>query len=407
MIGMRWPWPFRTEQKALSSPTDEELLIFTGGVSVPGLISRTEAMTVPAVQRAIALISGSIASFDVLVEKLDGETWTRDTEHPTAKLLAGAPNDWQSTHELLRDLIATALTVDRGGIALANRVDGKVVELIRYEPAHTAVDYSTDGRLEPSFKINNLPISADDIVHLRGPFSRCPLSLALESATLLKALEKQSRNLMQRGARPGGVISTSKSVGDTGVGKMLAGWRAAHEGPDNAGRTAILWDGATWSQLSLSAVDAQFIETWKFAILEVARHFGVPPQMLFDFDRATWANAEQAGKEWLASLELWMRPLEAALRRALFTDDERAVYRIRFDRDDYSAVDLTARATAIASLISSRVLNPNEGRDWLGMPPRDGGEEFANPHTGASQPGQTPPKPEPSTDLDEEDDADR
>ncbi|MCR5856566.1 phage portal protein [Mesorhizobium sp. J428] len=400
---MRFRWPFlRTETKSLSSPTDEELLIFTGAVPSAGLISRTEAMTVPAIQRAIALISGSIASFDVLVEKLDGATWSRDTDHPTAKLLAGAPNDWQSTHELLRDLIATALTVDRGGIALANRVDGKVVELIRYEPTHTAVDYSTDGRLEPSFKINNSPISADDIVHLRGPFSRCPLSLALESATLLKALETQSRNLMRRGARPGGVISTQKSVGDTGAGKMLAGWRAAHEGPDAAGRTAILWDGATWSQLSLSAVDAQFIETWKFAILEVARHFGVPPQMLFDFDRATWSNAEQAGKEWLASLELWMRPLEASLRRALFSDEDRATYRIRFDRDDFTAVDLTARATAISSLISSRVLNPNEGRDWLGMPPRTGGEVFANPNTGSNQPGTAPPK---SDDEDPTDDA--
>ena len=145
-------------------------------------------------------------------------------------------------------------------------------------------------------------------------------------------------------------------------------------------------------QVALSSVDSQFLETWKFLILEVARAFRVPPQLLFDFDRATWANAEQAGKEWLASLEFWMAPLEAAMRRALFTEDERRTYRIKFDRDDWSNVDLTARATAIASLISSRTLNPNEGRAWLDLPPRAGGEEYANPHTGASQPGAAAPQ---------------
>lgn len=393
MIGMRF-WPFRLDKKSLSSPTDEELLIFTGNAPAAGLIGRAEAMTVPAIHTAIALISGSIAAFDVLVERREGDQWHRDDKHPVAKLLADAPNDWQSTHELLRDLIATALTVDKGGLALANKVNGKVMEVIRYEPANFTVDYSTDGRLEPSYRINNSPIDAGDVVHLRGPFNRSPLSLALESATLLKSLEQQARNLMKRGARPGGVIESPKNIGDEGSKKMLGGWKLAMEGPNNAGRTGILWDGATWKQLMLSAVDAQFIETWKFCIIEIARHFRVPPQMLFDFDRATWANAEQAGKEWLASLELWMRPLEAALRRALFSDDERPTWRIRFDRDDFTAVDLVARATAISSLVSSRVLNPNTGRDWLGLPPYAGGEEYANPNTGSNQAGGTTQEPD-------------
>lgn len=376
---MRW-WPFRTEQKSLSAPTDEELLIFTGAMPSLDLIGAAEAIRVPAIQSAIRLIAGSISSFDLLVERKAGDAWMPDQKHPVAKLLADQPNDWQSLHELLRDLIATALTNDRGGLALVNRVDGRVVEIIRYEPAHYVVDYSGDGRLEPSFKINNLPVDPSNIIHLRGAYAHSPLTMALSTATLLRALETQARNLMRRGARPGGVLETPKALGDDGVKRMLKGWTAAHEGADSAGRTAILWDGTTWRQMTFTAVDSQFIETWKFAILEVARCFRVPPQMLFDFDRATWTNAEQAGKEWLASLELWMRPLEAAMRRALFSETDRPNYRIRFDRDDFTNVDLTARATAISSLISSEVLNRNEGRDWLGLGPRSGGDEFGNPH---------------------------
>lgn len=103
--------------------------------------------------------------------------------------------------------------------------------------------------------------------------------------------------------------------------------------------------------------------------------------MIGDLSRATWANLESKHREfWSTTLEPWLLALEAAMRRALLTAEERARYVIRFDRDDFGRADLSARATAINSLIASRVLNPNEGRAWLGLAPRDGGEEYANPN---------------------------
>lgn len=395
---MRWPFRSRPapEVKSLAAPDDELREIFGSAPASGYAAGLATALSVPAVQRAVALISGSIASFGLLVERRDGGEWRPDADHPVAKLLAVGPNDWTSTHELVRDLIATALTTDKGGLAFVNRVGGAVQEVLRIEPAHYVVDYSGDGLLQPSFKISNRPIAAGDVIHLRGPFNRSPLSLAADAIGVAKVMEKHAGNLFTRGARPGGVIETPKSVGDEGVKKMLKGWKAAHEGADNSGRTAVLWDGAKWVQMTLNSVDAQFLELRKEQVVEIARAFGVPPSMLYEMGRATWANAEQAAKEWLASLELWILPLEAAMRRALFLPDERANLRVRFDRDDFSAVDLTARATAINGLIASRTLSPNEGRDWLGMPPRDGGDIYENPNTGASQPGGSePPAPAP------------
>jgi HK97 family phage portal protein len=175
---------------------------------------------------------------------------------------------------------------------------------------------------------------------------------------------------------------------------MKAAWQAAFGGSDNAGGTPVLYDGGEFIPLTMNSTDAQFLEMRKFQLVEVARAFRVPPQMLYELDRATWSNAEQMGREFLTySLEPWLLTLEGAMRRALFTADERQTHRIRFDRDDLTRADLTARATAISSLIASRVLNPNEGRDWLGLGPRDGGEEYANPNTGSNQPGAAAPQP--------------
>jgi len=377
-----------SDTKSLGTPTDEEIAVLTGVPVGTFGIPLSTALTVPAVQCAVRLISEAAASLDVRVERRVGDVWERDLAHPVALLLADQPNAWSSTYDLVRDLVATALTNDRGGVAWVNRIGAEVREVVRYEPSHVTVDFSQDGRAEPSYRINNRPEPAANIIHLRSPFSRSPLSLAADAIGLAKTLETHAGNLFKNASRPAGIIEMEKSLGDDGLKKMKAAWKAAHEGADNSGKTAILWDGAKFRALTLDSTDAQFLENRTFQILEIARAFRVPPAMLFEMTRATWSNYEQQGKEFLTyCLEPWLRALEGAMRRALFSADERSTYRITFDRDDLTRADLTARATAISSLISAKVLNPNEGRAWLDLAPYDGGEEYGNPHINPDAPG--------------------
>jgi HK97 family phage portal protein len=227
--------------------------------------------------------------------------------------------------------------------------------------------------------------------------------LAREAIGVARVMEKYAARLWGKGARPGGVISTAKSVGDDGVKKMLAGWKAAHEGSDASGKTAILYDGAEWKQMTLSSVDAQYHQLRLFQLQEIARAFNVPASLLGDLTRATWSNSAEMQRQFLLlCLEPWLQAVESALRRALFLKEDRRKYAVRFDRDDFSNVDLAARATAINSLVASRVINPNTGRAWLGgLAPYEGGEEYANPNTGTSQPSATPaPEPDKGDDVD-------
>lgn len=154
---------------------------------------------------------------------------------------------------------------------------------------------------------------------------------------------------------------------------------------NSSGRTAILYDGAEFEPFTFTSVDAQFLENRQFQIEEIARAFNIPAPMVGDLSRATWSNSEQKGREFLSyTLEPWLRGLEGALRRALFNDEERADHVIRFDRDDLTRADLATRATTINSLIASQTINPNEGRHWIGLPPREGGYDFMNPNISAA-----------------------
>ncbi|MGE0853639.1 MAG: phage portal protein [Hyphomicrobiaceae bacterium] len=356
----------------------------TFGITGTAGVHGTGALHQPAVAAAVRLISESVASLDIgLFERgPDGSV----EEHPALDLLRGQANPWTSGYELTRDLVAAALTYDAGGLAFVNRVGGEVREIVHYDPGQIAVAYAVTR--EPTYTLGSENLSADAVLHLRGPFSKSPTTLAREAITAAAAMERHAVRLFQNGARPGGVIEFPKALGDEALKKVRAAWRAAHEGAENTGRTAILWDGAKFVAATFNSVDAQFEQLRRFQLEEICRVFGLSPSMIGDLTKSSYANAEQKSKEFLSyTLEPWLRALEAAFNRALLNEDERSELTFRFDRDDLTRASLTERATAISSLISSRTISPNEGRDWLGLPQRDGGNEFANPNTGASQPG--------------------
>ncbi len=388
-------WPFNrksappVETKAAGS-TDDEILGMLG--STAGLcVSPAQALSVPPVANAIKVISESVATAALTVKRRVGAEETDVPDHPALKLLTGQANGWTSGYELLRDLVITALSQDRGAMAWVNRVGGEVREIIRYEPNIITVEYASTGSGEPTYRIQGRVMQSADVIHVRGPFTRCPLSLARDAISAAKAMELYVRAFWSNSARPGGVIEFPKDVkiGDNGLAKLRSAWRAAFEGSDKAGSTAVLWDGASFKQMTMTSVDSQLLELRNYQTSDIARAFGIPQHMVGLLDRATWGNYSQAAREYITSTVLpWMRAVEAALNRALLTPEERGEYRFCFDLDDFSQGDLGERATAISTLITARVLNPNEARDWLGMPPRDGGNEFANP---AITPGPSAP----------------
>ena len=384
-------WPFTSkaatpEQKSLVSPDAAMEALFGITPTVNGIsVSHSQAMQVPVVANAVQLISEAVASLDVYVKRIEGADEIDVPGHPVLDLLRNEPNEWTSGFEMIRQIVVDALKSDAGGMVWVNRVNGEARELIRYRQGVLGFDIDTDTG-ERKYRIGNRPVPARDVVHLLPPLGRAPLTLAREAIAIAVALDRHAGRLFTRGAKPSGALKFTKGMGEDAVKKIIQSWRAIHENPDEiGGRTAILYDGAEFEAFTFNSTDAQFLENRRFQIEEIARAFNIPAPMVGDLSRATWSNSEQKGREFLSyTLEPWLRGLEGALRRALLSDDERQSHVIRFDRDDLTRADLSTRAAVINSLIASRTINPNEGRDWLGLPPRAGGDEFLNPNISAA-----------------------
>lgn len=397
------------ERKAL---TDEQILDMLGGglptnAGIP--VSAETALRVPAVASAVRTISEAVASLDCRVVEIAGDRTETVVEHDVTALVRDEANDWTSGFELIRQLVVDALCRDAGGLAWVNWTNGKPVEIVRYRHGYVMADQNSESG-EPVYRIQGRIVPSQQIVHVRGTFDKAPLMLAREAIGVAMVMEQHAGRLFGNGARPSGILKTEKKLGDEGAKKAIAGWNAAHEGSGNSGKTATLYDGWDFQPITINSVDSQFQQLRLFQLQEIARAFNMPASMIGDLSRATWSNSAEMQRQFLAlCLEPHLKAVESALRRALFLKEDRQRFAIRFDRDDFSNVDLAVRATAINSLIASRTINPNEGRAWLGgLAPYEGGDDYANPNTGASQPdvsansGENPPKPDPAND-DEED----
>lgn len=383
------PFSFARETRSLAEPSIDDLLTFGITPTASGVaVSPEAALRVPAVAAAVSTIAGAIASLKIgIVELAPDGTATAAPAHRMNELLRGAANDWTSGFELIRSLIVDALCFDAGGLAWVNRVNGEVREVIN--PASGVITCDRDSvTLVPSYRWQGRPIAAKDIIHVHGPFPRAPLSLAREAIGVAAIMESHAARLFGSGAKPSGILTSPKPVGDEASRKIASAFRSAFTGVENAGKVPILWDGMQFTPTVLSSVDNQFQELRLFQLQEIARAFNIPAPMIGDLTRATWSNTEQMQRQFLMlTLEPWIRALESAFDRSLFSGEERGRFAVRFERDDFSNVDLSARATAVSSLISSRTISPNEARAWLDLPPRIGGNTFENPNTGASQPG--------------------
>ncbi|MGO4389440.1 phage portal protein [Microvirga sp. 2YAF29] len=384
----------------LSSSAGELLALFGGGPATASgvAVGGESALKVPAVACAVRSISEAIAQLPIITYKRgDNGSKERATDHPAYGLLHDDASDWQSAYDLKLQIQVDAL-IQGNGYGFVNKVGGKPREIIRLKPGTVSVQ-DDDGI--PKYLLNEgkrgqRVIPLDQIIHIRGLSTdgitgKSAVRLAAEAIGIAAAQEGHAARLFGSGGRPSGVLKVPGKLSKETVGRLRASWEAQHAG-GQSGKTAVLEEGMEFTAISFNSVDMQFLELRTFQIQEIARAFRVPPHMLMELGRATWSNSEEMGRLFLTfTLMPWIKQWEGAIRRAVFSKDERATYFAEYLTDDLARADLSKRAESYQKLIAARVINPNEARAAENRPPYDGGNEFINPNvTATPAAGNTP-----------------
>ncbi|WP_172125424.1 phage portal protein [Devosia sp. 919] len=347
-------------------------------------VTPKSAMQVPAVSSAVELIAEAVGTLPIELFVRNAKGKEADPAHPAFRLAHDEANDWTSAAELRTQLTRDALLHDNGGFALANRTGGgRVVEFIRVNPA--SVELKTDEATgEPFYMVRqgrkNVRYEYRDVLHIRAFDDAAPITRARNAIGLAMSLEQHAARLFARGARPSGILKHPGKLGAETAKRLKEGWQASQSG-DASGGTALLEDGMDFQALTFNSVDSQFLEQRRYQTEEIARAFRVPPTMLFDLTRGTWANTEEMGHQFLTyTLRPWLDAWEWAYARVLLSAEERTERFFEFIADDLLTVSHGAQATAFGQYRSMGVLTANEVRAARNLPSLPGGDELGSPH---------------------------
>lgn len=372
---------FRIEEKAVGSSSADSLLFGIAPTITGQNITAAAAMRVPAVSRAVSLIAEGVGNLPVKIFTRDGRAPAVD--HPALHLVHESSNPWTSAEALRTELTADALLTGNGFAVVVRNSLEEPLELHRIEPHRVQIETDTLTG-EPSYLIATTEGRARyhfrDVLHVAAFGGVSPIAKAREAIGLASAMESHIAKLFANGARPSGIITSEKTLGDEAKSKLAKGWQAAH-GAGRSGGTAILDEGMTYQRIAETLTDAQFIENRVEQVREIARAFNVPPPMLFELSRATWSNSEEMGRQFLTfTLAPWLKTWASAYARVLLNPAERREFYVEFITDDLTTTDTAARATAYSTYRAAGVMTANEVRKGLNLPPRPDGDVLASPH---------------------------
>ena len=377
---------FRSSPENPSTSLSNPAAWLTGlfGTSKTGVqVSEDNALTFSAVYAAVRIISETIASIPLNVYQADGETRVKAVGHPVQDLLAKAPNSVSSTFTF-REAMASNLVLHGNAYAkIEMNAAGRPTALIPLNPMKVEVKV-VDGEKVYVFDKKHTYLDYEMLhfvgLSFNGLTGKSPLSMAREAVAIGLAAQEYGARFYSNGANAGGVITAPGRLNTEVVKRLRESWNRAQSGNSNSHSTAILEEGMKYEKIGLDPEAAQFLQSRKFQVNEIARIFRIPPSYLADLENSsTRANTEQQAIQFVRDcITPYVRRMEVELNRKLFREDEPNLYAY-FTMEGLMRGDQKARYEAYATARQWGWLSVNDIRDLENLNPVEGGDIYLQP----------------------------
>ena len=377
---------FRSSPENPSTSLSNPAAWLTGlfGTSKTGVqVSEDNALTFSAVYAAVRIISETIASIPLNVYQADGETRVKAVGHPIQDLLAKAPNSVSSTFTFREAMAANLVLHGNAYAKIEMNAAGRPTALIPLNPMKVEVKV-VDGEKVYIFADKHTYLDYE-IIHFvglsfNGLTGKSPLAVAREAVAIGLAAQEYGARFYSNGANTGGVITAPGRLNTEVIKRLKESWNRANSGNSNAHGTAILEEGMKYEKIGLDPEAAQFLQSRKFQVNEIARIFRIPPSYLADLENSsTRANVEQQAIQFVRDcVTPYVRRMEVELNRKLFREDEPNLYAY-FTVEGLMRGDLKGRYDAYATARQWGWLSVNDIRDLENLNPVEGGDIYLQP----------------------------
>ena len=385
---------FHSRDKPTNATSGSAYRFFLGGTTSGKAVTERSAMQMTAVYSCVRILAEAIAGLPLHLYcyKEDGGK-EKALGHPLYLLLHDEPNPEMSSFVFRETLMTHLLLWGNAYAQIIRNGKGEVVALYPLMPNRMTVDRDSSGQLFYSYQMSNadaptMPggtviLKPSDILHIPGLgfdglVGYSPIAMAKNAIGLAIATEEYGAKFFANGATPGGLLEYPGTVKDPD--RVRESWNKGFSGSQNAGKVAILEEGMKYTPISIAPEQAQFLETRKFQINEIARIFRIPPHMIGDLEKSSFSNIEQQSLEFVKyTLDPWVVRWEQSLSRALFTPEEKSQYFFKFNVEGLLRGDYQSRMNGYATARQNGWMSANDIRELENLdriPAEEGGDLY-------------------------------
>ena len=369
---------FRSRDKPQNRTAGSNYSFFMGGSASGKQVNERTSMQMTAVYSCVRILSEAVASLPLNVYRYtDTGGKEKAIDHSLYRLLHDEPNPEMSSFIFRETLMTHLLLWGNAYAQIIRNGKGEVIALYPLMPDRMTVDRDSNGRLYYKYRKSNddaptmesgvVSLAPSDVLHVPGLgfdglVGYSPIAMAKNAIGLAIAAEEYGSKFYANGAAPSGVLEHPGTLKDPT--RVRDSWNSTFGGSSNSHKVAVLEEGMKYTPISISPNEAQFLETRKFQINEIARIFRVPPHMVGDLEKSSFSNIEQQSLEFVKyTLDPWVIRWEQALYRTLLTEEEKKTFFFKFNVEGLLRGDYQSRMQGYATARQNGWMSANDIRE--------------------------------------------
>ena len=375
---------FRSRDKPQDRTAGSGYAFYFGGTTSGKAVTERSAMQMTAVYSCAGILAEAVAGLPLHLYryKEDGGK-EKAIDHPLYLLLHDEPNPEMSSFVFRETLMTHLLLWGNAYAQIIRNGKGEVIALYPLMPDRMTVNRDSKGQLyyeytvsmddAPTIKGSLVRLNPSDVLHIPGLgfdglVGYSPIAMAKNAIGMAIACEEYGASFFANGANPGGVLEHPGVLKDPS--KVRESWNSVYRGVNNAHKIAVLEEGMKYQQIGIPPEEAQFLETRKFQINEIARLYRIPPHMVGDLDKSSFSNIEQQSLEFVKyTLDPWVIRWEQSLQRSLLLPGEKGKYFIKLNVDGLLRGDYQSRMNGYAVGRQNGWFSANDIREMENMNP--------------------------------------
>jgi HK97 family phage portal protein len=340
---------------------------------------------------AIRLISETVGTLPLHLYRKTAKGREKAIDDVRYRLVHDQPNEYMTAVEW-KEAMAVSICTMGQAYNFVSRFEstGRITSIQPVHKSRVKPDIKEDGAVRYDLTLRNGRVLHDlqrrDVCPVRGfggvgdLEGYAPHKLHSNSLALTIAVEKYGAEFFGSGARPTGILTTETDFKQENRDSIRKSFAKYMRESWLKGELPVLDSKTQYTPITTPNNEAQFIETRKLQIAEIARIYRVPLHMLMELDKASYNNGEQANKHFLDyTLLSYLKRIEQALNSCLLADNEKKTHYFQFDVRGLLRGDSTQRAQYYVSMRNAGSITQNEIRELEDMPLMDGADDLLVP----------------------------